>query len=141
MIICVVSKKIPNPHLTPFLLGIILNLKLTIWWWDYLIMLTTNKYKTKIMYFYYIVMKIYVFVCTNIHSPIYLLYIIIMPHHFRTMHFTHSQIMPKPMKNKLSTPFISLFHETFHSYNKLLSSSVDVFKCPKHPLICQPKKN
>jgi hypothetical protein len=91
-----------------------------------------NGYKTKIMYFYYIVVKIYVFVCTNIHSPIYFLCMTIMPHHFHTMHFTHSQIMPKTLKNKLSTPFISLIHETFHSFNKLFSSSDGVFKCPKN---------
>ncbi len=86
-------------------------------------------------------MEIYVLVCTNIHSPISFLCIIIMPHHFHTMHFIHSQIMPKPLKNKLSTLFISLFHKAFHSYNKLFSSSDDVFKCPKHPLIYQPEIN
>lgn len=34
-------------------------------------MWNTNGYKIEIMYFYYIVMKIYVIVCTNINSPIY----------------------------------------------------------------------
>ncbi len=63
-----------------------------------------------------------------------------MPHYFHAMHFTHSQIMPKLWKDKLSTPFISLFHETFYSYNKLFSSSDGVFKCPKHPLLYQLEK-
>lgn len=142
LVICVVSKKIPSYQLTPFLLGIIVDLKLIIRWWDYLIMLTTNGYKTKIMSFYYIVMNLLLLLfCTNIHSPIYFLCITIMPHHFHTMHFTHSQIMPKIVKNKVSTPFISLFHENFHSYNKL-SSNDNVFKCPqKHPCFSQPKIN
>jgi hypothetical protein len=98
-------------------------------------MLTTNGYKTKTMYFCYIIMEIYVLVCTNMHSFIYFLCITIMPYHFHTMHFTHSQIMPKPLKNKLSTPFISLFHETFHSHNKLFSSNDNVFICLQMPQI------
>jgi hypothetical protein len=141
LVICVVSKKIPKFHLTQFLLGIILDLKLIIKLWDYLIMLTTNGYKTKIMYFCYIVMEINVLVCTNIHSLIYFLCITIVPYHYHTMHFTHSKIMPKSLKNKLSTPFINLFHETFHSHNKLFSSNDGVFKCPKHPFFYQPKRN
>jgi hypothetical protein len=34
-------------------------------------MWNTNEYRTETMYFYYIVMKIYVIVCTNIYSLIY----------------------------------------------------------------------
>jgi hypothetical protein len=34
-----------------------------------------NEYKTEIMYFYYIIMKIYILVYINIYSLIYFLYI------------------------------------------------------------------
>ncbi len=88
-------------------------------------------------------MEIYVLVCTNIHSFIYFLCITIMPYHFHTMHFTHPQIMPNPLKNTLSTPFICLFHETFPSHNKLFSSSDNVFKCLQMPqtAISLPTRN
>jgi hypothetical protein len=39
----------------------------------------TNEYEIEIMYFYYIIVKIYVLVCINMYSPIYFLCIIIMP--------------------------------------------------------------
>jgi hypothetical protein len=66
------------------------------------------------MYVYYIVMKMYVFICINIFSPFYCLCII--------------------NKTKISIPFTILFHEILHSYNLFLSSE-GVFKGHKHPLI------
>jgi hypothetical protein len=41
-------------------------------------MWNTNEFKVKTMYFYYIIMKAYTLVYTNINSPIYFLHIIIM---------------------------------------------------------------
>jgi hypothetical protein len=41
-------------------------------------MWNTNEYKVKTMYFYYRIMKIYIFSYINIYSPIYFLYITIM---------------------------------------------------------------
>jgi hypothetical protein len=41
-------------------------------------MWNTNEYKVKTMYFYYRIMKIYIFAYINIYSPIYFLYITIM---------------------------------------------------------------
>jgi len=32
-----------------------------------------NKYKVETMYFYYIIMKVYILVYTNVNSPIYFL--------------------------------------------------------------------
>lgn len=48
----------------------------------------TSGYMTKTMY--YIAMKIYVLVCTNVFSPFYFLHVIIMPHHYFAMYFTQS---------------------------------------------------
>ncbi len=108
-------------------------------------MQTTNGYKIEIIYFYYIVIKVYVLICTNIHSHIYFLCITIMSRHFSSTNFSHSQIMLKPLKikfsilftslfcnifhsyNKLSIPFTSLFHNIFHSYNKLLIPFTSLF--------------
>jgi hypothetical protein len=55
------------------------------------------------------------------------------------MDFTHSQIMPKPLKFKFSIPFTTLFYQTFHSSNKLFSSNEGVSKGPKHPIIYRIK--
>jgi hypothetical protein len=49
---------------------------------------STSTYKIEIVYVYYIVMKIYVFVYTNIFSPFYFLCVTIMPHHSLTIDFT-----------------------------------------------------
>jgi hypothetical protein len=49
-----------------------------------------NEYRIEIMHVYYITMEIYVYVCTNILSPFYFLYVIIMLHHSPTMYFTQS---------------------------------------------------
>jgi hypothetical protein len=48
--------------------------------------------------------------------------------------------MLKALKTKISIPFTSLFYKTLQYYNKLFSSSENISKGPKHPLIYQPKK-
>jgi hypothetical protein len=48
-----------------------------------------NGFRIETMYVYYIVMEIYVLVCTNIPSPFYFLCIISVPCHSPTMDFTH----------------------------------------------------
>lgn len=40
--------------------------------------------------------------------------------HPPTMDSTHSQIMPKPFKTKLSIPFTKIFYETFHLQQVIL---------------------
>jgi hypothetical protein len=57
------------------------------------------------MHVYYIVMEIYVLVCTNILSPFYFVYVIIMSHHSPTMYFTQSKKLLEPLKTKISIPF------------------------------------
>ncbi len=50
-----------------------------------------SDYRIEIMHVYYIAMEIFFFFfCTNIFSPFYSLYVIIISHHFITIYFTQS---------------------------------------------------
>jgi L-lactate permease len=89
-------------------------------------MQTISKYKTKIMYFYYISMQIYVLII-NVHSPFYFLCITIMSHNSPSMDFTFTNYV-KTLENQASISFTNLFHKTLHSYNKLFSLSEGVSK-------------
>jgi hypothetical protein len=50
----------------------------------------TSGYMIETMYIYYIVIEIYIFVCTNIFSFCNFLCVTIMSYHFPTMYFTQS---------------------------------------------------
>jgi hypothetical protein len=91
------------------------------------------------MYVYYIVMKIYVFICTNIFSCFYFLCIINVTHQFSTIDFTHTNYA-KIFQNKIINAFTILFHKTLYSYNNLFVSSESVSKSHKHSFIYLPKK-
>jgi hypothetical protein len=73
---------------------------MTPWFWFFenkvkikkqLVFKIINGFEIKIMYVYYIAMKIYVLVFINVFSPFYCLCIINMTHHFPTMDFTTFQ--------------------------------------------------
>jgi len=83
----------------------------------------------------FIVMEIYVLVCTNIFLSFYLICITIMSHHFSTMDFTHLYIMLKRFKIKISIPFTIIFHKILYSYNNLFSSSESVSKSLKQSVV------
>jgi hypothetical protein len=89
------------------------------------------------MYLFYIVMKIYVLVYTNIGLPICFLCIIIMlqPSSYHRFYTFINYV--KTFEDSIS--FINLLYKTFQFYNKLFSSSESVFKGPKHSLIYQTK--
>jgi hypothetical protein len=65
------------------------------------------------MDFYYITIK------TCLHNYIHqFIFYVLWNNHSPPIDFTHSQIMPKPSKIKLSILFTSILYKTFHSYNK-----------------------
>jgi hypothetical protein len=73
----------------------------------------------------FIVMEIYVLVCTNIFLSFYLICITIMSHHFSTMDL-HLYIMSKHFKIKISIPFTIKFHK-FCTHTTTCSHQVKVF--------------
>jgi len=86
------------------------------------------------MYVYYRIMKIYVFVYTNILSSFYFLCTINMPHHVPIMDFTHTNY-GKFFKAKILIPITIVFYKTLHSYNNLFYSNENISKAHKHSLI------
>jgi hypothetical protein len=80
------------------------------------------------------------FFFAQIFSHIFIFYVQLLCYkHILIIDSTYLQITSKPLKINLSIPFTSLFYKTFHSYNKLLLSSENVSKSPKHSYIINKK--
>jgi len=87
-------------------------------------MWNTNKYRIKIIIFYYITIKTYVLACINIYLIIYFLCIIIMAQLF---------------KNNFSIFFRSLFYNILYFYNNY-SYQMKVYNL-KHSFVYKQKEN
>jgi hypothetical protein len=102
----------------------------------------TNRYKTKIMLFYYIAMRTYVFVfhkylLTYLFSMYKSYAITILP----TMDFTYSQTMPKILKINLSIIFHKCTLWNFQLFTTSYSLQMKVFpKAPNAHLYIKQKK-
>jgi len=77
------------------------------------------------MYVYYIVMKIYVFICTNIFSHFYCLCITSVPDHFVSW-ISHTKIMSNFFKTKISM-FSQFYSIKFCTYAITYLHKVKVF--------------
>jgi hypothetical protein len=80
------------------------------------------------MYVYYITIKIYVLICTNIFSHFYCLCITSVSHLYFTMDFTHTQIMSKLFKTKISMPSQFYLHSYWRTPKLFTRFNYD-FKC------------
>jgi hypothetical protein len=95
---------------------------------------TTSGYKIETTYFYYIIMKIYVFfaqIFTHIFVFMYNYYVINI---FPTMDFTHSQIMPKLWRSIFQFFSTILFYKTFNFLQQVVLLKWSCLQTPQYIL-------